>query len=110
MPHAPQLAPSLAVFTHEAPQAVRGAAHVHAALTQVCIGPQAVAHMMLLPPATLPPADMPLADMPPAPPKELPPAEEGPPPLSEVEEQLVLKAPASSTLEAASATRTQPAW
>jgi hypothetical protein len=44
MPHAPQLAPSAAVFAHACPHALSGAAQAQAALTQVCIGPHAVAH------------------------------------------------------------------
>jgi hypothetical protein len=44
LPQSPQLAPSAAVFAHAWPQALSGAAQAQAALTQVCIGPQAVAH------------------------------------------------------------------
>jgi maltose-binding protein MalE len=44
MPQAPQLAPSAAVFAQASPQALSGAAQEQAALTQVCIAPQAVAH------------------------------------------------------------------
>lgn len=43
-PHEPQLAPSAAVLAHAWPHAWSGAAHTHAALTHVCMGPHAVAH------------------------------------------------------------------
>lgn len=103
LPHVPQFMPSAAVLAHAVPQALRGAAQVQAAFTHVCIGPHAVAHMMLPLPPVLPPLEIP-----PDPPEPFPPFGDGLPLLS-VEEQLVLKAPPNIAPVRASAMRTQRA-